>query len=181
MVIPHVAAPKLFPEEKFTDADMPVVAERNHYTSWADACRGEDKTTSHFDYAAPLTETVLLGTIAARLPGTRPPQRRKGDVQLLARLRWVDAPVMRIELDKDVSAIYYDPADSVLFTDAGEDQKIAEVTAMMRSRFPNAFGVSFRGDARAQVMEADLLAQFRPRVATYATEPFPGSLIAVAG
>jgi len=71
MVIPHVAMPKLFPEEKFTAADLPVVEGRNHYTSWADACRGEDKTTSHFDYAAPLTETVLLGTIAARLPGAK--------------------------------------------------------------------------------------------------------------
>jgi predicted dehydrogenase len=69
MLIPHVAMPKLFPEEKFSETDMPVVEARNHYTSWADACRGEDKTTSHFDYAAPLTETVLLGTIAARLPG----------------------------------------------------------------------------------------------------------------
>ena len=37
--------------------------------SWADACRGADHTTSHFDYAVPLTETVLLGTVAIRLPG----------------------------------------------------------------------------------------------------------------
>ncbi len=36
---------------------------------WADASRGEDKTTSSFDYAGPLTETVLLGTIAIRFPG----------------------------------------------------------------------------------------------------------------
>ncbi len=35
----------------------------------ADACRGEGKATSHFDYSAPLTETVLLGTIAMRVPG----------------------------------------------------------------------------------------------------------------
>ncbi len=70
LVIPHVAMPKLFPEEKFKPEDLPVVEARNHYTSWADACRGEDKTTSHFDYAGPLTETVLLGTIAVRLPGS---------------------------------------------------------------------------------------------------------------
>ncbi len=70
LVIPHVAMPRLFPEDKFTADDLPVVAERNHYISWADACRGEDQTTSHFDYAGPLTETVLLGTIAARLPST---------------------------------------------------------------------------------------------------------------
>ncbi|MDB5386178.1 MAG: putative dehydrogenase, partial [Planctomycetaceae bacterium] len=60
----------LFPEEKFADFKIPIVKARDHYVSWADACRGEDKTTSHFDYSAPLTETVLLGTIAIRLPGT---------------------------------------------------------------------------------------------------------------
>ena len=33
------------------------------------ACLGEDKATSNFDYSGPLTETVLLGTIAIRHPG----------------------------------------------------------------------------------------------------------------
>lgn len=70
LVIPHVANPKLFPEEKFADFKIQVVPSVDHYTSWADACRGEGKTTSHFDYAGPLTETVLLGTIGVRLPGT---------------------------------------------------------------------------------------------------------------
>ena len=69
LVIPHVAMPLLFPEEKFADFKIPVVPSRDHYVSWADACRGEDKTTSHFDYAGPLSETILLGTIAIRLPG----------------------------------------------------------------------------------------------------------------
>jgi hypothetical protein len=62
--------PRLLPEEKFADFEIPVVAARDHYTSWADACRGADKTTSPFDYSGPLSETVLLGTIAIRLAGT---------------------------------------------------------------------------------------------------------------
>lgn len=70
LMIPHVAMPKLFPADKFADYKIEPVPARDHYTSWVDACRGEDKTTSHFDYAGPLTETVLLGTIAIRLPGT---------------------------------------------------------------------------------------------------------------
>ncbi len=69
MVIPHFALPKLFPEEKFADFKMEVVPSVDHYVSWADACRGEGKTTSSFAYASPLTETVLLGTIAIRVPG----------------------------------------------------------------------------------------------------------------
>ena len=69
MVIPHVAMPKLFPEEKFPASELPVIEGVDHYTQWADACRGVGETTSNFDYAAPLTETVLLGTIGIRFPG----------------------------------------------------------------------------------------------------------------
>jgi predicted dehydrogenase len=70
LVIPHFGVlPKLFPAEKFADFKMEVVPSVNHYTSWADACRGEGKTTSPFAYAGPLTETVLLGSIAIRVPG----------------------------------------------------------------------------------------------------------------
>jgi predicted dehydrogenase len=69
LLVPHVAMPKLLPEEKFADFRLPEVPQRDHYVSWADACRGQDKTNSHFGYAGPLTEAVLLGTIAIRLPG----------------------------------------------------------------------------------------------------------------
>ncbi|HVA48830.1 MAG TPA: Gfo/Idh/MocA family oxidoreductase [Pirellulales bacterium] len=68
LVIPHVAMPQLLPAEKFADYRFPEVGDRSHYLSWADACRGEGSTTSHFDYAGPLTEAVLLGTVAIRLP-----------------------------------------------------------------------------------------------------------------
>ncbi len=68
MVIPHYAIPKLFPEETFGSVKIEPVPSRNHYTSWADACRGEGETTSSFAYAGPLTEAVLLGTVAMRTP-----------------------------------------------------------------------------------------------------------------
>lgn len=68
LLIPHVAMPQLLPEKNFADYKLPQVGHRDHYISWADACRGEGTTTSHFDYAGPLTEAVLLGTIAIRVP-----------------------------------------------------------------------------------------------------------------
>ena len=40
-----------------------------HYVEWIDACRGGPAALSNFDYAGPLTETVLLGTVAIRVPG----------------------------------------------------------------------------------------------------------------
>jgi predicted dehydrogenase len=69
LLIPHVAAPRLFPEEAFADFKIEPVPERDHYVTWADACRGVGYTTSHFAYAGPLTETVLLGTVAIHMPG----------------------------------------------------------------------------------------------------------------
>ena len=69
LLIPHYDLPTTIAGEKFQDFKLPDVGSVDHYVSWADACRGEGKTTSHFDYAGPLTEAVLLGTIAIRLPG----------------------------------------------------------------------------------------------------------------
>jgi predicted dehydrogenase len=69
LLIPHVAMPQLLPREQFASFKIEEVPARDHYVSWADACRGEGKTTSPFDYAGPLTEAVLLGSIAIRVPG----------------------------------------------------------------------------------------------------------------
>jgi predicted dehydrogenase len=68
MVLPHWSQPRLFPEEKFKDYKVPKLEDLNHYTAWAHACLGDGKTKSNFAYAAPLTETVLLGAIAIRFP-----------------------------------------------------------------------------------------------------------------
>ncbi|WP_157501479.1 Gfo/Idh/MocA family protein [Lewinella sp. 4G2] len=40
-----------------------------HYHQFVDACLGKGETTAPFSYAARLTETILLGTIAGRFPG----------------------------------------------------------------------------------------------------------------
>lgn len=69
LVIPHVAESKLFPEEKFREYARPDLGDANHYTDWVDACLDNGKTTSNFAYAAPLTETVLVGVIATRFSG----------------------------------------------------------------------------------------------------------------
>jgi predicted dehydrogenase len=42
-----------------------------HEKTWVDAIRTQSRAVSHFDYAGPFTETVLLGNIALRYPGTR--------------------------------------------------------------------------------------------------------------
>jgi len=71
MVLPHVGMPQLYPMDKFANYKLPDVAGANHWHSWVDAILAGQKTTDGFDYAGPLTETVQLGNIAARLPGQK--------------------------------------------------------------------------------------------------------------
>jgi len=67
----HGGFPRLLPQDKFIDFKLPQLEEIDHYLQWTNAIRGEGKTTSNFDYAGPLTEAVLLGTIACRFPGEK--------------------------------------------------------------------------------------------------------------
>ena len=71
MVLPHVGKPALYPQAKFADYKMPEVAGTSHWHDWVDASLAGSKTTDGFDYAGPLSETVQLGNIAARLPGVK--------------------------------------------------------------------------------------------------------------
>ena len=68
LLLPHVARPQLYPNSQFKDFTFPKVDAHNHWTQFADACRGNGQTSASFDYAGPLTETVLLGGAATRFP-----------------------------------------------------------------------------------------------------------------
>ncbi|MCP4785447.1 MAG: Gfo/Idh/MocA family oxidoreductase [Fuerstiella sp.] len=64
LLLPHVANPQLFPTARFKNYAVPQLEPRNHYHHWIDACLGKATTAAGFDYSGPLTETVLLGTVA---------------------------------------------------------------------------------------------------------------------
>jgi len=61
--------PLLLPLGKFKNYPRPKLKPRNHYHHFVDACLGGEKTESHFAQTAPMTETILLGTIAIRCFG----------------------------------------------------------------------------------------------------------------
>ncbi len=69
LVLPHVGAPQLLPESKNRSTERPKLQGRSHYHSFVDACLGRGKTTSHFGFAGPLAEAVLLGNVANRRHG----------------------------------------------------------------------------------------------------------------
>jgi predicted dehydrogenase len=70
MLLPHIARPRLFPEDQFADFQLPKVEDGNHYTQYVETILGRGKTGASFDYSGPLTEAVLLGGVASRFPQT---------------------------------------------------------------------------------------------------------------
>ena len=70
----HGGMPNLLPKSLHEEAaKVPRTIERSpgHYEEWLLACKGQGKTISNFEYAGPLTETMLLGMLALRAPGRR--------------------------------------------------------------------------------------------------------------
>ncbi len=67
---PHDGFPVLLPESKFAGYKMPEFESGNHYASFVVACLGGPKTASHFAQSGPMTEAILLGTVAIRVPDT---------------------------------------------------------------------------------------------------------------
>ena len=67
MVLPHIAMPRLV-GAAVQDTPVTKVAGEDHWKQFVKAVLGEGKTGANFDYAGPLTEAVLLGSVATRFP-----------------------------------------------------------------------------------------------------------------
>ena len=60
---------RLYPEKLARDYGEPpkkLARSPGHYQEWIEACKGGSPAGSNFDWAGPLTETVLLGNVALR-------------------------------------------------------------------------------------------------------------------
>jgi hypothetical protein len=74
----------------------------SHQTNWTMACKGEGKANSPFEYAVPLTESLLIGNLAVRCYDKKQLQQGKSatdwapyDYPGRLRLLW-DAENMRV-------------------------------------------------------------------------------------
>lgn len=70
MLLPHIGMPVLLPEKQYDNYPLPKIVGENHWHQWVDACLGKGQASANFDYAGPLTEAVLLGSVATRFPKT---------------------------------------------------------------------------------------------------------------
>lgn len=68
MLLPHVAMPILLPVAQYKDFPRPELKDVNHWHQFVEAVQGVGKTSAHFGYAGPLTESVLLGGVATFFP-----------------------------------------------------------------------------------------------------------------
>jgi hypothetical protein len=69
MLLPHIGQPRLV-GEAFEDSKIEEAQGEDHWRQFVDAALGNGKTSANFDYAGPLTESVLLGSVASRFPNT---------------------------------------------------------------------------------------------------------------
>ena len=70
LLLPHIGRPVLLPEKDFEGYEKIRVAGDDHWTQWVEACLGKGTPAANFDYSGPLTESVLLGSVATRFPRT---------------------------------------------------------------------------------------------------------------
>jgi hypothetical protein len=72
LVLPHMSAdPFVLPDAKMAQLPAVEIPERDHYAEFLDAvvAGGKSRCSAGFDYAGPLTESVLIGNVAAHFPG----------------------------------------------------------------------------------------------------------------
>lgn len=69
MVLPHVEIPRLI-GEGLDKTDLVKVDGTDHWKQWVDGILGKGTPGANFDYSGPLTEAILLGTLATRFPKT---------------------------------------------------------------------------------------------------------------
>ena len=73
IAIVHGGMPQLLPAARFKDFQPPkpyLPESPGHHQQWINACKTGSPTGSHFGYAGPFTEIVLLGNVAYRIGET---------------------------------------------------------------------------------------------------------------
>ena len=86
--------PRLIPKSRMKEYRQPeksLPRSAGHHKEWIEACKGNGTTRSNFDFAGPLTEAVLLGTLSVRTG---------------RRLLW-DAENMKVTNDSEANALLH--------------------------------------------------------------------------
>ena len=107
----------------------------------------------------------------------RTPRGRKGEVQLIARLRWADKSTVKFKPEPGHAYIHYDPNDlqSVVFRDAGIDSAVAATSRWARDHFPKMVAANFQGTTGQEALRGAALNELAVLSAGFGAHPFASS------
>jgi predicted dehydrogenase len=71
LMLPNGGGPQLFPVKKFREMKRPSAPSGHHYHDFVDATFSGTTTESDFAFSGPMSESVLLSTVAIRTPGEK--------------------------------------------------------------------------------------------------------------
>lgn len=71
LLLPHTSGPQLLPREQFATLARPQVKGENHYHGFVNSILDNLACESPFDISGPMSEAVILGTVAIRTPGVK--------------------------------------------------------------------------------------------------------------
>jgi hypothetical protein len=102
------------------------------------------------------------------------PKGLKGQVQLLARLKWTDVPVVPVLRKANENYVFYDPnhAKSVRFTDSSDVAKVDAVSAWVKRHFPATVRSNFQGENGQQALRGEMLRELNGLIKAWPNEPF---------
>jgi hypothetical protein len=104
----------------------------------------------------------------------KPAAGRKGDVQLIARLRWVDKSTAKTKGEAGQACMYYDPhsEQSITYADSGSDTAIAQTTQWVATHFPKMLTGTFPGTAGQEGLRGAALTELQMLASHYGAQPF---------
>jgi hypothetical protein len=104
----------------------------------------------------------------------RTPAGRKGQGQILARLKWIDVPPEHVKVDRSHVCIYYDPDDlgSVYFLDSDSEPAINATTDWVGRHFPKMLAINSQGTAGTEALRGAALAELKTLSEAFRRKPF---------
>lgn len=102
------------------------------------------------------------------------PRGCKGQLQLLGRLVWSDAPTTKVMAAPGDSLIYYRPDHprSVWFDEGIALQHLEQVTAWLRTHYPSSLKANFQGGNGQLAVETSASRELRRLTEHWPSEPF---------
>jgi hypothetical protein len=106
------------------------------------------------------------------------PKGLKGQVQLLARLKWSDTPVVPMTRKPGESYVFYDPGhtESVRFIDGGTESVVNAISNWVGRNFPDAIRGNFQGGRGQHAMRGPMLQDLHKLARTLTSTPFLASV-----